>query len=140
MDKAARTSILRALRGVSKTDVIAGFYRNRYANFDEYALAVGESWGAAAARELRAAVAQASIYQPILVSIPTARQKEELVCEAVLLHMPEPDFRLSVSEACRGAANQARTAKRISTICKRRGLSWEFTVEQGFRSADEPSA
>ena len=82
---------------------------------------------------MRTAVAQAAIYQPMLVSIPTARQRKDMISEAILLHMPEPDFRLAVSNARRVAAHPARTARRISAICNRHGLPWEFTDSEGFR-------
>jgi hypothetical protein len=133
MDVAVRALILKALRGVSNTALMDGFFQDRYANFSEYAAAVGELWGDDAAHELRTAVAQAAIYQPTLVSIPTARQRKEMVAEATLLHVPEPDFRLGVSDVRHIVAHPVRTAKRISAICKRHGLPWEFTVDEGFR-------
>ena len=138
-DAAVRALILKALRGVSKTALIDGFFQDRYANFVEYAAAVGELWADDAAHELRTAVAQAAIYQPTLVSIPTARQRKEMIAEATLLHMPEPDFRLAASEVRGIVAHPVRTAKRISAICRRHGLPWEFTVDEGFRWVGDPT-
>ena len=133
MDKDARALILKTLRGMSKTAVAHGFFRDRYADFDDYAAAVGEAWGESPAREMKIAVAQAANYQAIVVSVPNQRQKREIISEAMLLHMPEPDFRLSVYEASQLVAHPERTAHRISSICKKRGIPWEFTVSEGFR-------
>jgi len=133
MDTAARGAILKTLRGVSKSALVDGFLSDRYDGLDEYAAHVRERWGDAAAQQLRGAVAQAAIYQPILVRIPTEREREEMVGEAVLLHMPESEFRLCVSRVSGTVAHPARTAKRISAICRRLRLPWEFTVNEGFR-------
>lgn len=137
IDERVRALILKALRGLSMNEVVEGFYRGRYPDFERYASAVAETDGDAAARQLRSAVAQAAIFQPMLVGVPTVRQKQELISEAVLLHMPGPDFRLAVFQAIGRCAHPAHAAKRISAICKNAGLPWEFTLEEGFRPAGE---
>jgi hypothetical protein len=133
IDTAARVLILRTLKGVSNTALRDGFFRNRYSNFDDYAAAVREVWGDGPTHEMRIAWAQAAKYQAIVVSAPTARQREEMTSEAMLLHMPEPDFRVAVSNVSSIVAHPDRTAKRISAICRTRGVPWEFTVSRGFR-------
>ena len=135
IDETVRALILKMLKGVSSAALRDSFFRGRYANFDDYAAAVSELWGDGPAHEMRAAMAQAANYQPIVVSVPTARQKEEMISEAMLLHMPEPDFRAAVSEVSSVVSYADRTAERISGICKAHGIPWEFTASGGFRWA-----
>jgi hypothetical protein len=130
---ATRALILKALRGVSTAAVANAFIRGRYGDFDTYVAVVREQWGDEPAREMTAAVSQAAHFQPILVAVPTEHEREEMTCEAILLHMPEPDFRLAVHEACQFVAHPDRAAKRVSAICDTRGIAWRFTAREGFR-------
>jgi hypothetical protein len=90
-------------------------------------------WGSEAALEMTRAMSQAAHFQPIAIAVPTEREREELICEAALLHMPEADFRMAIHEASQFASNPAHTARRISAICNKRGLAWEFALDEGFR-------
>jgi hypothetical protein len=133
LDADTRTLMLKALRGVSKTAVAQGFVRSRYGDLKTYVAWVREVWGSAEAREMTRAMAQAAHFQPIAIAMPTEREREEMICEAALFHMPEADFRLAMHEASQFAAHPSHTARRIASICKKRGLAWDFTLDEGFR-------
>jgi HEPN domain-containing protein len=59
-------------------------------------------------------------------------QQEEMAEEAKLLYMPEPDFRLAVLLTVHVYGLAADPSARITAICKRRGIPWEFTASEGF--------
>ncbi len=70
--------------------------------------------------------------QPAAVSVGAVRRGEEAVTEAALLYMPEPDFRVAVFKAfSRNRLNS--TVTRITGICRKRGIPWEFNDSDGFR-------
>jgi hypothetical protein len=133
IDAVTRALILKALRGVSAAAAANAFIRSRYGDFDAYAEVVREQWGDERASEMNVAVSQAAHFQPIVVAVPTEHEREELTSEALLLSMPEPDFRLAVHEACQFVAHPDRAAKRIAAICDTRGIAWRFSAREGFR-------
>jgi hypothetical protein len=132
MDVPARKLILKTLESCSNQDALYGFWGDDYANFDDYTRAVREVWLDAPADRLINAVKRAAGEQPAAVSVGAVRQGEEAVTEAALLHMPEPDFRVAVFKAfSKDKLNS--TVTRITSICRKRGIPWEFNRSDGFR-------
>jgi hypothetical protein len=132
MDVAARKLILNTLEGCSNQDTLYGLWEDGYANFDDYTSAVRDVWGDAPADRLTNAVKRAGDNQPTMVSFGAVRRGEEAVTEAALLHMPEPDFRVAVFKAfSRNKLNT--TVTRVTSICRKRGIPWEFNYSDGFR-------
>jgi hypothetical protein len=132
MDVAARKLILNTLEGCSNQDTLYGLWEDGYANFDDYTSAVRDVWGDSPADRLTNAVRRAADEQPAAVSTGAVRRGEEAVTEAALLYMPEPDFRVAVFQAfTRSRLNT--TVTRITDICRKRGIPWEFNGSDGFR-------
>ena len=128
----ARKLILKTLESCPNQDALYGFWGDDYANFDDYTRAVREVWLDAPADRLINAVKRAAGEQPAAVSVGAVRQGEEAVTEAALLHMPEPDFRVAVFKAfSKDKLNS--TVTRITSICRKRGIPWEFNRSDGFR-------
>ena|GEM_PF-1702230 len=131
MDVAARKLILKTLEGCSNQDTLHGFWGDDYANFDDYTRAVREVWLDGPADRLINVVKRAADEQPAAPSVGAVRRSEEAVIEAVLLYMPEPDFRVAVFKAfSKDKLNS--TITRITSICRKRGIPWEFNLSDGF--------
>jgi hypothetical protein len=133
MDPAARQLILHTLSDCSNRYVLHGFLEDNYPNFDDYIRAVREVWGDALADRMYNAGDRAANEPITVVSGASINRREENVAEAMLIHMPEPDFRLAVYEAYERGQLTADPITRITNICKKRGIPWEFTTSEGFR-------
>ncbi len=134
MDKAARKLILRALKGSSRLTVLNGFMRDRYPDFEDYIAAVRTVWGDSPADKIAAALTKVASEQPEVIFTPAERrQMEELAANAVLLQMPEPDFRVAVFDGFSQNPRAIGPVERINKICKQRGIPWEFNGSDGFR-------
>jgi hypothetical protein len=133
MDPGARHLILATLQGCSNEAVMHEFFQDRYADFDDYTSAVRQVWGDASADRIYEAVRRTDSERPRVVSMSSIRAHDEEVIEAMLQHMPGPDFRLAIAEAVRAYRMPADPSPRITDICKRRGIPWDFTRQAGFR-------
>jgi hypothetical protein len=131
MDEGARQLILNTLQGCSERTVVDGFLHDSYADVDDYTAAVKQVWGQDAATDVGLAVVGTANEQSVIPSYDDAR-KGEAVANALLLHMPEPDFRLAVKRAVQERDLAVNPVDRINVICKRRGIPWEFTSADGF--------
>jgi hypothetical protein len=132
MDEAARQLILNALVGCGERIVFEGFLRDSYADLRDYASALEQVWGAEMAENVRFVATVTANEQSTIPSFSDPYRAENAVANAVLLHMPEPDFRLAVFQAVHDQRFAASPAERITSICKRRGIPWEFTESDGF--------
>jgi hypothetical protein len=133
MDKAARQLILNTLGGSSDRSVLYGFMEDRYADYEDYFAAVRQVWGDALADRMYEAGARATEEQPTVAAVGDTQRAEERVANAMLLHMPEPDFRSAVFEASKHHKLASDPVSRVTSICKKRGIPWEFTATEGFR-------
>jgi hypothetical protein len=133
MDKGARGLILGTLQGASNTAVLDGLFRDRFSDVADYLLAVEGLWGKEAVQAIRTEVHSVSAVAPMVVSAGEVHRREEAIAEAMLVSMPEADFRSAVFRARVRLANPAETETRIASICKARGIPWEFTLKDGFQ-------
>ena len=99
MDEGARQLILDTLEGCPQRAVLEGFLRDAYAHLEDYVNAVREVWGEDAATDVGYAVNVRANEMSTVPSMGDAYRKEEEIANALLLHMPEPDFRLAVHKA-----------------------------------------
>ena len=144
LDAGARTLILRVVEEImvgqrssvpTQTVVIRWFFENRYGGYDDYMGAIESVWGGAERFRLEQAVAEAQVSAEFalggfaLHSSPRGQEAGQL---ALLLGMPEPDFRLAVEIALRNLDYLAETAERITTICRNRGIPWRLDPNEGF--------
>jgi hypothetical protein len=132
MNVAARTSILRTLEGVSSGTVLTGFLGDDFPTVDDYLLALRESEQHDAADRIAAGLSRAMASAPIPMSGRERIEAEEHFAETLLLHMPEHDFRHAIAVAAPRGAAPRRCEERITSICKRRGIPWRFTMSGGF--------
>jgi hypothetical protein len=133
MDTAARQLILNTLEGSSNRGVLHGFLEDNYPTYEDYLRAVREVWGDAPADRMSNAAARAANEQSTVIAFGDTQRAEERVASAMLLHMPEPDFRLAVFETVERGKLAGSPVARITSICKKRGIPWEFTASEGFR-------
>jgi hypothetical protein len=131
MDEDARQLILNTLEGAPERSVLNGFLLDRYADLADYTRGVREVWGDSPADRMSNALARAANEVPTILSPGEAQRAEEHAANAVLLHMPEPDFRVAVSDTVRQQRLAASPVDRITNICRRRGIPWEFTASEG---------
>jgi hypothetical protein len=132
MDGAARQLILNTLEGCPERLVMDGFLRDAYADLEDYVNAVKQVWGEEMATDMGYAVTVRANEMSTVPSFGDAYRKEEEIANALLLHMPEPDFRLAVKLAVQRQELAADPVERINEICRRRGVPWEFTAAEGF--------
>ena len=133
MDTSARKLILKALDGISRSAVLNGFMRDRYPDFDDYTRAVRAVWGDGSADRITNALSRAANEQPeLILAAPEQRHAENLAANAVLLQMPEPDFRVAVFDGFSQTPGAITPVERINKICKQRGIPWEFISTEGF--------
>jgi hypothetical protein len=115
--------------------VIRCFFENRYGDFSDYMASVAAVWGDTVRHRLNVAVDDAQIQAGM--SIGLARQSAMRGMEAgqlaLLLYMPEPDFRLAVELTLRRGNYLAVAADRITTICRNRGIPWQLHPTDGFQ-------
>jgi hypothetical protein len=132
MDMAARKLILKALEGSSRLAVLNGFMRDRYPDFTDYTTAVRTVWGDGPADKIATALSKVANEQPPFFVANEQRQAEQLAANAVLLQMPEPDFRVAVFDGFSQNPRAIAPVERINKICKQRGIPWAFTSDDGF--------
>ncbi len=132
MDEAARQLILNTLEGCPERAVMHGFLQDSYADVGDYVNAVRQVWGDDAGDEVGYALVQAANEQPTIVAYGDAQRADERGANALMLHMPEPDFRLAVHKAVQERDLAVNPVDRINTVCQRRGIPWEFTAADGF--------
>jgi len=135
LDEGARKLVLQVVMGqarIGPKEVVALFFRDRFGGPDDYLEAVGNVWGEAEGFRLRQIVAGAHTDAEMAISFGERRDPREAASLALLLHSPEPDFRLAISEALRAANAMEAAAERITAICRNRGAPWAFDHPDGF--------
>lgn len=128
---------------VSATQVVAAFFENRYSSWNDYYEALEEVWGAETRTACAAAVAEA---ESRAVAQRTRNPLRRIfggadggaAARALLLTMPEPDFRLAIETAPVSFLYRGRSAKRITEVCRSRGIPWVFGKREGFVWVGEP--
>ncbi len=130
LDPGARRLIVSATEA-APASIVQLFFRDTYADFDDYLRAVSAVWGSEPGQELYAAVDYAEHGDPMLLG-STSRRPDE-VAIALLQSMPEPDFRAAIAKAYSSfPARSYQQEDRITHICRSRGAPWAFTLEDGF--------
>jgi hypothetical protein len=143
LDSGARVLILRVVEEIlfrqqanvpPQTVVIRWFFENRYGSYQDHMSAVESVWAGVERFRLEQAVAEAQVNAefPAGLTIPSRSAGQEAGQLALLLSMPEPDFRLAVEIALRKLDQLANVAERITTICRNRGIPWRLHPHDGF--------
>jgi hypothetical protein len=118
--------------GLGAKEIVALFFRDRFGGPDDYFEAVGNVWSEAEGFRLRQVVGGAHTDAEMAIGFGERRDPRDAASRALLLHAPEPDFRLAVSEALRAASRMEDAAERITAICSNRGAPWAFAHPDGF--------
>jgi hypothetical protein len=134
LDEGARKLLLGVVReaGLGPKEIVAVFFRDRFGGPEDYLDGVGNVWGEAEGFRLRQAVGGAQTDAEMAIGFGERRNPQNAASLALLLHCPEPDFRLAISEALRAAQRMEEAAERISRICRDRGAPWAFAAPAGF--------
>jgi hypothetical protein len=139
LDEGARRLILQVLAetvGGGPGEVLTALYRDRYGDISDYLGAVDRVWGAGASYGIANSV---TAIQREMQFGPTRVSPDIAIPGAVLVHAPEPDFRLAVTERLReGTRGRRRVeaiatiAERITRICRTRGAPWVVSASGEF--------
>lgn len=137
LDEGARLLILLVLQESTGGDanaaiVAAGFFRDRYGGPNDYLGAVETVWGHAERFLLERAISEAQAEAQFPTDFRRRVKPEIASARAMLLHMPEPDFRVAVEAVFDAARWDSGIAERISSICRNRGVPWTFSVTGKF--------
>jgi hypothetical protein len=134
LDRGARVLILRVLEELHAGDalgIIDAFFYDRFGGRRDYYEALERVWGLGGRRFCEEAVSSAEIQAEHAMTWP--RPDKHLVgAYTLLVHMPESDFRLAAEKALEHNANAQYACRRITEICRARGVPWVMTEENGF--------
>jgi hypothetical protein len=130
LDAGARRLIVTATQA-RPAAIVSLFFRDTYADYDDYSRAVSDVWGLDQGETIYNVVHYAEHGDPMLLDSQSNRSDD--VASALLQYMPEPDFRAAIAKAY--STFQARSyeqEERITQICRSRSAPWSFTLEDGF--------
>lgn len=119
--------------GLAASQILRSLFEKTYSGRLDYYKAIEEVWGPAersrCTRSVNEAEAQAgdrmagrSLMKRLFFGSSTEGEGDR----ALLLAMPEPDFRLAIERALAPRRRMGKTTKRINEVCHRRGSSWIF--------------
>jgi hypothetical protein len=133
-DQGARklvTEALVAAGAFNPRTAVDDFFADRFSAMDDYFKAVGEVFGQDASLDIRTATS-AAVANAVAANPNTRQQfKDWVAAEALVMHMPEADFRVVVHLAIVRASQKRPTATRISRICATRGIPWTYDLADG---------
>jgi hypothetical protein len=143
LDPGARALILRVIEDIlwqqqvsvpPQTAILRWFYGDRYGGYRDYTSAVQSVWGDAEHFRLEQAIGEAQINAefPETLTMPSPNAGQEAAQLALLLWMPEPDFRLAIEASLRALDYLDAVADRVTTICRNRGIPWRLDRAAGF--------
>lgn len=129
LDAGARGLILNAVFDATRYDhqnVVVALFVDRYATIDDYMGALGQVHGDHVSAAVQQAMGEAAADAEFPVDFQR-RDPNEAAARALLLEMPEGDFRLAIEQALRSRSAAAPAAPRITAICRARGVPWAFS-------------
>jgi len=136
LDRGARGLVIRVVAdvaGIGPEQTLSAFFYDRFGGLDDYFRGVSEVWSEAEGFRLDQVVNEAGTNAEFGFTIGRPKPNANFVrAHTLLLHMPEPDFRLAISEALRAVNRMEDAAARITEICKNRGTPWAFAHPDGF--------
>lgn len=131
LDRGARGLILQiageAVEGLTPAAIEGVLFTDRFGGRADYFDAVEKVWGEGYAYGLKDAIASAEVDAEFGAN-PMARRGNPRSAGslALLLGMPEPDFRLAIEQTLAGFA-AFDPSERITAVCRARGAPWRFT-------------
>lgn len=135
LDEGARQLMLRVVReasGYGPPEVATRFFADRFGGLDDYYAAVSGVWGEAAGYQLQQAVSQAQANAEFPASFGNRVDPEVAITQALLLRMPEPDFRVAITATLTHEFHGEAAGERLSAIARNRGAPWKFVHPGGF--------
>jgi hypothetical protein len=135
LDPGARELILRVLgelAGATPVSVVEALFRDRFGGRRDYLAAVETVRGAGVRYVCEQAMSQAEINAELPLDLRRRVDPVEAAAYALLMNMPEADFRLAVEDALRDARRMDDASERITRILRSRGIPWAFTGTGGF--------
>jgi hypothetical protein len=140
LDEGARALILRVLGEASGGDitpalVASAFFRDRFGGPSDYLEAVGAVWGDERRFRLQQDISGASTDAQFSLEFPRRTTPEAAAARAMLLRMPEPDFRTAVEATI--DAGRLEVSERITAICRNRGAPWALSNDRFEYVGDE---
>lgn len=135
LDQGARNLIVRVVTDVAALgpdEIVGLFFRDRFGGLEDYFAAVRQVWSDGTAFQLGRVVQDAGINAEFPTSLGPGPDPHTVRAFTLLLHAPEPDFRLAIDDALKAAGKVGAAAERITAICRNRGTPWAFSHLHGF--------
>jgi hypothetical protein len=136
LDRGARGLVIRVVADVASIgpeETVSAFFYDRFGGLDDYFRGVSEVWGEAEGFRLDQVVNEAAANVEFSFTMGRPKPEANFVrAHTLLLQMPEPDFRLAITEALRAVNRMEDAAARITGICRNRGAPWAFSHPNGF--------
>ncbi len=142
LNRGAREMILEIIQEVHAVGVqgiVEALFTKRYSSRQDYYEALEQVWGedirAACTREVNEAESRAGVEANStgLLRRVFGSRPHRAGAWALLISMPESDFRLAVeSVVIAQKFKRGRAARRITEVCERRGSPWVFRKKEGF--------
>lgn len=136
LDAGARALILGIVgevTGYGPQQVVVALFRDRYGTVEDYLTAVEDVHGHGVRFQLGRAASEAAAEAEFPMDFRGRIDSRDAGARALLLHMPEADFRLAVEDALRIGLRMEDSAPRITTVCRTRGAPWIFDASEGFQ-------
>jgi hypothetical protein len=136
MDEGARKLIFRAAAEVGGLDartVVNLFFHDRFGGPEDYLRAVEQVWGEAESFRLSQLIGEAGAEAEFPIGFGQRKVDPiEVRAYVLLMHAPEPDFRLAIQAALEATKKVGAASDRITQICRSRGIPWAFSHLHGF--------
>jgi hypothetical protein len=118
---------------VGPLEIVGALFEDRFGGRDDYYAALESVWGWGTRRTCETAVQDAEVRAEFPASFMDSRIEPPVAgAYALLMTMPEPDFRLAVENILRLGSGMRDAAPRLTKICRSRGAPWAFTEDHGF--------
>jgi GNAT superfamily N-acetyltransferase len=129
LDESVRNLILRVL-GANPAWIVDALFEDAYIDYEDYVRAVSEVWGSELGARIYQAVSDAQFRDEMRLGRRANVAEEQ--ARALVLLIPEPDFRIAVLKHIKRRPVGFAEEERINQICRARGVPWSFTVVDGF--------
>lgn len=108
-------------------------FADRFGGYPDYFAALEAVWGPGIRRMCEDAVSQAEANAEFSLDFKRGAEPKQAGAHALLMAMPEPDFRLAVDNTARAALATDKLAPRITQVCRARGAPWSYVADAGFQ-------
>lgn len=135
LDTGARQLILQVVfeLGASPSQILGGFFRDRFGSYQDYFAALGQLEDEATAFHMKQQVDSARVDAQFPMTIGPSIGPGDASALRLLMLMPARDFRAAISDLIPQYERANEPADRVTKICRARGIPYEFDRAHGFQ-------